>query len=153
MRTIRLLAVLAIASALFAVAAPASASTPARTLVAQAINTLANQQSDNCLDDSFAYGVRTYPCNGQNFQQWEVKTWSDGTREFKNVNTKRCIGSDLDGSVWVGECSTSRTVSWYVKWWSDGTFELRNQAWGDCLEETVWLHTDGCDASREQSWY
>ena len=74
MRAIRLAAIPAAVFALLVAAAPASAEP---TLMTQAINTFQNQQSGRRLDDSFAYGVRTYPCNGLDFQKWSVRTRSD----------------------------------------------------------------------------
>lgn len=150
MRTTRLFAIPAAVAALFAAALPASAAPAFGTT---AINTLANQQSKRCLDDSFAYGVRTYPCNGTNFQRWSVTNWGDGTREFRNVDTRRCLAADANGTVYTGECDAATDASWYVKWWNDGTFELKNQRHSQCLEDVVWLWTRGCNFSREQSWF
>ena len=31
---------------------------------------LKNQATGRCIDDSFAYGLRAFPCNGLTFQQW-----------------------------------------------------------------------------------
>jgi hypothetical protein len=40
---------------------------------------------------SFGYGLRSFSCNGQNYQRWQWIAWSDGTSTFVNENTGRAI--------------------------------------------------------------
>lgn len=153
MRSIVVLA--AAVAALFAAAAPAVASTlPRSEAGVLAVQTFRNQQSGRCLDDSFAYGPRPFGCNNLDFQRWTVINYGSDSRGLRNVNTGRCLAADRTNSVYAAvECGTSMEAVWVVRRWADGTVEFRNQAWGGCLEDTVWLRAANCDQSREQSWY
>jgi hypothetical protein len=142
-------------SALLVAAVPASAERShqrAGESAVPAINTFANQATGRCLDDSFAYNTRPHPCNGLDFQKWSVGYPGGDYRDFKNVNTGRCIGAD-NTSVSGGECRTSSQAMWILRRWNDGTFELRNVWSGLCLADVGRLAVETCNASTRQSWY
>jgi hypothetical protein len=143
----------AVAAVLLSAVAPATAEMlPGGEVSPLAINTFRNQASKRCLDDSFAYGPRPYLCNGLDFQKWSVRVHDDLSREFRNVNTGRCLGADRTGQVYAGGCG-NRQTSWAITRWSDGTMQFQNMESDGCLMDTVWLSATGCDASEEQSWY
>ncbi|MEV5938615.1 RICIN domain-containing protein [Streptomyces sp. NPDC051994] len=52
---------------------------------------LRNLNTGRCIDDSFAYGLRAFGCNGLNYQRWEIYYNGNGTLTFRNENTGRCI--------------------------------------------------------------
>ncbi|WP_101256608.1 RICIN domain-containing protein [Streptomyces barkulensis] len=123
-------------------------------IAADVINTLKNQGTGRCLDDSNSYGLRTYACNGSDYQKWRVRVWDDGTRRFQNVLTGRCLSYSGAG-LKTYSCNTSKYQSWWIKRWNDGTIRLRNQWSGKCLQDSFFggLSVATCSTSKYQSWY
>ncbi|WHT22585.1 hypothetical protein N8J89_16425 [Crossiella sp. CA-258035] len=148
----RSIAVLFAASAFATVPLATASAAPAEPM---AVNVFKNQASGQCLDDSIEYGVRMHPCNGLNFQQWQVLSTGTGSpdHEFKNLATGRCIGTEWGNDrVSGGQCRVSGQSMWRTKRWNDGTFQLNNLWASKCLEHRGSLHVAGCNSSREQSW-
>ena len=77
-----------------AAAKPAVHPSPNAVVYAYAMH---NVVTGHCVDDSVA-GLRSFVCNGQNFQHWKIQYNSDSTKTFINVNTGRC----MDDSVAYG---------------------------------------------------
>lgn len=65
-----------------------------------------------CIDDSHE-GLRVFPCNGLNYQKWQVTVWPNGTRELRNVATGRCIDDSHEG-LRSFPCNRSAYQSWQV---------------------------------------
>jgi len=71
-----------------------------------------------CLDDSQQFGIRTFPCNGSNYQNWNVHVWGDNTRQLRNIATNRCIGASRNAAgnpqPIYGPCDSSVRMSWII---------------------------------------
>jgi len=120
---------------------------------ADAVEHYGNAATGSCLDDSFAYGLRGFGCNSQDFQNWRVHVWNDGTRQFRNIATGRCLYDDgvtLD----TRSCNSSKQQSWWVWQRGGGAISLENQATGECLDDSQFgLRTIGCQAGNpHQNW-
>ncbi|WP_420168598.1 RICIN domain-containing protein [Streptomyces violaceoruber] len=72
-----------------------------------------NVNTGRCIDDSGAFGLREHPCNGLNYQRWELWRNGNGTITFKNENTGRCI--DDSGAFGLREhpCNGLNYQQWY----------------------------------------
>ncbi|MCF3179941.1 RICIN domain-containing protein [Streptomyces polychromogenes] len=120
--------------------APAAYATPAGAApAADTIQTLRNDATSACLDDS-EYGVRTYTCLGNDHQKWNVHRWADGTRELRNTKTGRCLTDHPEGNVRPYACDKAKDQSWTVHRYPDGAVELKNQQTGLCLDDSPAHH-------------
>lgn len=96
----------------------------AGTASADTVQTFRNRATNQCLDDSNEFGLRTFPCNGLDYQNWNVHRYNDGTFQFRNKHTGSCLGvyKHPNGS-WVpeaGTCRVSQSYSWYSRRVSNG---------------------------------
>lgn len=63
----------------------------AGTAHAEENHALQNYATGRCIDDSAAFGLRTFPCNGMTYQKWNLH-WIRGLEyTLQNVATGRCI--------------------------------------------------------------
>src|SRR5258708_25918032 len=76
------------------------------------VATLKNVHTHQCVDDSFASGLRAYDCNGLNYQEFRFTLDSNGSLEIKNMHTDRCI----DDSYSYGLRSYSCNGLDYQQW-------------------------------------
>jgi hypothetical protein len=118
--------------------APASAAPP---------QTFCNRASNFCMDDSDDYGIRTFPRNGLNYQQWDVYVYGDGTRRIRNINTQRCLGANGGtsgpGSLALYEpCTANTSQSWNIERLSNG-IRFVNERFGSCIEDRGGNHFGG----------
>ena len=109
-----------------------------------------------CLDDSFAYGFRGFGCNSSSdFQNWTVRVWQeDGTRQFRNVSTGRCIYGGVGAGAHpdTRSCDSSQQQSWWVHKRGDQV-SFENQATGLCLDDSAYgLRMLACSYNRNQTW-
>ena len=88
------------------------------------------------LDDSFAYGLRSFPGNSSDFQLWTERTWDDLTRRLQNVVTGRCIDDSFEFGLRPYECNSSQYQSWLYLVRPDGWLTLQNQATGRVLDDS-----------------
>ncbi len=103
---------------------------------AEVFQTFRNVHSGLCLDDSREFSVRTFHCNGTNYQRWGVTVWNDGTRQLRNVATNRCLGARKYGAGGVltsGACGPSSVMSWYVRRAPNGIWFESQEVHADCL--------------------
>ncbi|WP_018565731.1 RICIN domain-containing protein [Streptomyces sp. PsTaAH-124] len=160
----RAVVVLALAACLSTgVAGVASADAPARdgsrTVSAGAVSAAAvehygNMATGGCLDDS-EHGFRGYQCNNSNYQNWSVRIWQgDGTRQFRNVFTGRCMygGVGAGARPETRACDSSEQQSWWVHARGDQV-SFENQATGLCLDDSEYgLRMMVCTYNRYQTW-
>lgn len=71
-----------------------------------------------CLDDS-AYGLRTFPCNGLDFQKFNVTNNPDGTHYLVNRSTGRCV-EDAPSGIRAARCNGFYRQRWYFSNWGPG---------------------------------
>ncbi|MFD5617766.1 RICIN domain-containing protein [Streptomyces yangpuensis] len=110
-----------------------------------------NKAAEACLDDSVE-GLRSWPCNGLHYQEWEFRPHRSGPGDLRN----RATGACLDGSGTAPRarsCDGSTHQDWTVTGREDGTLQLRNLATGACLEAgAAALTARTCDGTDAQRW-
>ena len=72
-------------------------------------------KSGQCLDDSNAYGLRTFSCNKTTYQSWWLTRWKDGTTQLKNQATLRCLDQSNLG-MRTYPCNKTIYQSFYGTW-------------------------------------
>ncbi len=106
--------------------------------------TLRNANTGRCIDDSYAYGLRAFPCNGLTYQQWYG---SNGA--WKNVNTGRCIDDSTAYGLRAFPCNGLN----YQRWWGTNG-HWRNENTGRCIDDSYayGLRAFGCNGLDYQRW-
>ncbi|MGW4518472.1 RICIN domain-containing protein [Streptomyces sp. NPDC004393] len=92
-----------------ATATPAGTHTPSAAPERVAVaHSLRSKATGLCLDDSFAYSLRTTRCNGLNWQKFEfVPTGSFGTYVLRNQATGRCVHDSPSRGISARPCNYS----------------------------------------------
>lgn len=72
--------------------------------------------SNTCLDDSDAYGLRTFTCNASRYQSWWLHRWNDGTTQIKNQATGRCVDNSPAFGTRTYPCNATIYQSWHGTW-------------------------------------
>ena len=128
---------------------------PASPASTQAVEHYGNMATGGCLDDSFPYGFRGFGCNSSDFQNWSIRVWQeDGTRQFRNVSTGRCIYGGVGAGAHpdTRSCDSSQQQSWWVYKRGDQV-SFENQATGLCLDDSEYgLRMLACTYNRNQTW-
>jgi hypothetical protein len=108
-----------------------------------------NRATGGCLDDSFAYGVRAFSCNGSTYQQWvqvDAGYMGFSNRFLRNVATGRCLDDSEFGL---------RTLNCYYndyQAWIPNT-DIRNRHTGNCLDDSSYgLRMWPCNGLNYQRW-
>ncbi len=141
-------ACLSLGTSAVAAASPAQAAGPdsAGTYVLSNINT------NRCVDDSSTYGLRSYPCNGSQYQHW-VADYANGVQTYRNVATNLC----MDDSSGYGLRAFGCNGADYQEWGS-GAFNsvsvVHNAHTGLCLDDSggYGLRAIGCNGLNYQLW-
>jgi hypothetical protein len=125
--------VLALAGmAIVATATPAAATTDDYALRSVA--------TGYCVDDSFEYGLRSYPCNGLNYQRFNSYPQPDGTFVLQNQRTGRCIDDSIEFGLRAFNCYYSTYQRWERRlvWISSGglAYTFVSQATGLCMDDS-----------------
>jgi ricin-type beta-trefoil lectin protein len=134
------------AMALFLVGASLSLGTGMAS--ADSVQTFRNRATNQCLDDSNEYGLRTFPCNGLNYQKWNVHRWNDGTLQIRNIHTGGCLGVyKHPNGTWapeVGTCKANQRYSWYSRRVSGGI-----RLWSEAIDtRCLWGDGQGISGGR-----
>jgi hypothetical protein len=74
-----------------------------------------NYKTNDCVDDSDAYGLRAYGCNGTNYQFWNAIADSNGT-QLQNQATGQCLDDSITYGVRVFTCNSTSYVDGYQGW-------------------------------------
>ncbi|WP_431907026.1 RICIN domain-containing protein [Nonomuraea jabiensis] len=129
-----------------------SAAGPDRRAAAQdVINTFRNRATGRCLDDSGA-GLRSFACNGLNFQQWKVTVDGFGHRTLQNVNTGRCL-DDSGAGLRAFPCNGLTFQKWNVTKYGNGIV-LANHETKRCVDDSgAGLRSFACNGLDFQRWY
>jgi len=130
---------------------------------AASIQTFKNRSTSRCLDDSVQFGLRTFYCNGMNYQQWRVTRQSNTLTEvvFRNVNTDKCLDDSIEFGVRTFPCNGLSYQRWNAYKISGGSLQIRNKQTGRCLVDiganvdNGRLAVQGCDGYNPafQLWY
>lgn len=110
-----------------------------------------NAQTGRCWDDSAQYGLRAFPCNGGNYQQW---TYNGQYRSFRNLNTGRCIDDSVQFGLRAFPCNFTVYQRWYPYSAISGYTQWQNQNTTGCIDDSAGagLRSFGCNSSRYQAW-
>ncbi|MGV9340287.1 RICIN domain-containing protein [Streptomyces sp. NPDC003688] len=139
------IALLVLATTVLAMASSATASTEAVKTRAESVrlgpaastHSIKSTVTGRCLDDSIAYGLRTFPCNGLAFQKFIF--WRDprGTYLLQNQATKRCLYDSPTRGIWAAACTGSSNQHWYlVTWARGGPYGFANRYTMRCIDTT-----------------
>jgi Ricin-type beta-trefoil lectin domain len=79
---------------------------------ADAILVLRNYHTGRCVDDSFEAGLRTFSCNGMDYQQWRAHWITGLTATLQNVHTGRCIDWSEDYGLRPFTCNGLNYQHW-----------------------------------------
>jgi hypothetical protein len=109
------------------------AARPARAAVTDHV---LNIETNRCIDDSFAYGLRAFPCNGLAFQTFDVIPQPDGRWVLRNRATARCIDDSLAYGLRAFPCNNLSFQAFAPRKEPAGFYELRNKATGRCIDDS-----------------
>lgn len=114
--------------------------------------TLQNHHTDNCLDDSFADGLRAIGCNGDNNQNWDII--GSGHYHLKNYYTGYCVDDSRDYGLRAIDCNGDRSQTWYAIAVGGLIFIYKNENTGNCLDDSFLDHLRAvaCTDDTEQEW-
>lgn len=75
---------------------------------------LRNLATGQCIDDSFAYGLRAISCNGLSYQVWAWTNFNGGygRSPFQNQNTGRCMDDSFAYGLRHYDCNQSQYQTW-----------------------------------------
>lgn len=115
------------------------------------LNIVFNDHTGRCLDASYSFGIRSYPCNGSVYQEWIVFTADGGyTRTLMNNATGWCL---VDNAAGVGgvRCNGQEATNWLFSW---GNYALQNTVTLRCLDDSFsyGLRTLSCNGLNYQKW-
>ncbi|MEU5879764.1 RICIN domain-containing protein [Spirillospora sp. NPDC047279] len=140
-----------------AVAATAPERAPAAVsahgaLLANRILTLQNRFTRACLDDSFEYGLRGFPCNGFDFQRWNTILRGDASWTVTNLATGRCLDHSDEYGLRSIVCNGNAHQEWIILD-TGGALELRNRKTRLCLDDSqVGVRGFPCNSLDYQRW-
>ena len=143
------LALAAVIAATFAISVAAA---PADALSYHAIQ---NQNTKRCLDDSFAYGLRAFGCNGLDFQKWAVYEPAGQNSPIwflKNLATGRCVDDSAAYGLRAFPCNNMNFQQWGTPWFSPS--QMLNMNTKLCLDDSLdyGLRAFPCNNLDYQSW-
>ncbi|GAA2141119.1 hypothetical protein GCM10009760_25030 [Kitasatospora kazusensis] len=141
---------------------PAQAAAPSQSHVTvrpSAVNyyggSLQDQNTGRCIDDSGAYGLRAFSCNGLNYQTWYA-TYFGSWFSLTNGNTGRCIDDSLAYGLRSFDCNLQSYQNWQIiAQYGDGSQVLQNQNTGRCIDDSgaYGLRSFPCNYQSYQRWY
>ena len=114
-----------------------------------------NVNTGRCIDDSFAYGLRSFGCNGLSYQVWQKLPNSTVTRwAIRNQNTGRCIDDSFAYGLRSFGCNGLNYQSWNIISTSNGGQVLKNDNTGRCIDDSFayGLRSFGCNGLNYQIW-
>jgi hypothetical protein len=98
--------------------------------------TLQNQNTGRCVDDSYAYGLRAFGCNGMSYQKFWFYGQSDGSYVLQNQNTGRCVDDSFDYGLRAFGCNGMNYQKWRITYRSDGSWSLVNENTGRSMDDS-----------------
>lgn len=78
-----------------------------------------NLETGRCVDDSSAYGLRAFPCNGMTYQFFASQLMASDVnmqkRTFQNVNTGACMDYSSPYGLRGFPCNGTQYQNWWVR--------------------------------------
>lgn len=115
---------------------PAISAHPASVSALSSTTGLRNAATRRCVDDSFAYGLRSFTCNKQAFQTFDFNEKSYGVYALKNRATGRCVDDSFAYGLRPFDCNGGAWQNWEVLHYPTAVKLLRNKATGRCLDDS-----------------
>ncbi|WP_254069060.1 ricin-type beta-trefoil lectin domain protein [Streptomyces sp. TM32] len=97
---------------------------------------LQNQNTGRCVDDSFAYGLRAFGCNGLNYQRFNYYSQPDGSWVLQNQNTGRCVDDSFAYGLRAFGCNGLNYQKWRIIYQSDGSASYQNENTGRVIDDS-----------------
>ena len=94
-----------------------------------------NLATRRCLDDSFEFGLRSFPCNGLNYQKWRYGYTAGTLGGLVNRHTGRCIDDSFEFGLRSFPCNGLAYQVWQPNP-SGGTFHWGNRATGRFMDDS-----------------
>ncbi|MEU3375297.1 RICIN domain-containing protein [Streptomyces sp. NPDC006660] len=115
---------------------------------------LKNVNTGRCVDDSGAYGLRPFGCNGLNYQYWGLYGQSNGNWVLKNGNTGRCIDDSGAYGLRSFGCNGLNYQRWAIYYNGNGTLTFQNENTGRCMDDSgaYGLRSFGCNGLNYQQF-
>jgi hypothetical protein len=105
---------------------------------APVVRVIKSNSTGRCLDDSSGFGLRFFPCNGLQYQKFDVYNNPNGTRYLVNRVTGRCVEDATDGSgLRARNCNGAGNQMWYVSNWGGGGWGFSNKGTSRCVYSYV----------------
>ncbi|MFD4628656.1 RICIN domain-containing protein [Streptomyces sp. NPDC058284] len=113
-----------------------------------------NLNTGRCIDDSGAYGLRAFGCNGLNYQYWAMTGQSNGNWVLKNGNTGRCIDDSGAYGLRSFGCNGLNYQRWALYRNGNGSFTFKNENTGRCIDDSgaYGLRAFGCNGLNYQQF-
>ncbi|MGI5167176.1 RICIN domain-containing protein [Spirillospora sp. CA-253888] len=111
-----------------------------------------NRFTQACLDDSRAYGLRGFPCNGLDFQRWNTVERQWGMWTVENVATGHCLDDSNEYGLRAITCNGYPHQMWTLQD-RGGYLELWNRQTRRCLDDSpVGVRSFSCNGQDYQRW-
>lgn len=112
-----------------------------------------NVETSRCIDDSFAYGLRAFPCNGLTFQGWHKGPIGGGSL-LKNQATGRCLDDSFTFGLRAIPCNSSPYQTWYIESEFGALFSEHNVQTQRCTDDSFayGLRAFPCNHTTFQTW-
>ncbi len=88
-----------------------------------------------CIDDSFQFGLRSFPCNGQSYQKWTYGYSAGKLGGLINRHTGRCIDDSFQFGLRSFPCNGQNYQFW-VLGTPNGKMSWRNVATGRYIDDS-----------------
>jgi hypothetical protein len=107
---------------------------PVNSAQASAVQFFKNKQTTRCLDDSAQFGVRSFPCNGLNYQDWLVTRQAQYPSDvvMRNQNTQLCLDDSAEFGLRTFGCNGLIWQRWSTAQ-INGYVRLQNAQTHRCL--------------------
>ncbi|MFC9973172.1 ricin-type beta-trefoil lectin domain protein [Spirillospora sp. NPDC127200] len=128
-------------------------SAPGKYQAANRVLTLQNRFTQACLDNSHAYGLRGFPCNGLDFQRWNIILRSNIGSTVTNIATNRCLDDSNEYGLRAITCNGHPGHQEWIVIDNGGYLELRNRQTYRCLDDSpLGVRTHSCNSQDYQRW-
>lgn len=137
------LAAVAAAAVVLSVAGPAAAVASGQPVW--------NGHTNRCLEDSNSAGLRTYTCNGSDYQKWQISSPNGADVILRNAVTGNCLDDSYSGGLRMYACNNLE----YQNWDASYGYRLRNEHTNYCLDDS-WssgLRAITCNGLNYQDWH